>query len=71
MPGTFFYPLANELKQFLAFRHFFSHAYILDLDPDRMEPLAADMNDIFDKFKSEIDKVIVQPLNEPETAAKS
>lgn len=63
--------LANELKQFLAFRHFFSHAYILDLDPDRIEPLAVDINDIFNKFKSEIDNVIIQPLNELEKAAKS
>lgn len=62
--------LVNELKRFLAFRHFFSHAYILDLDPDRMEPLTADMNDIFIKFKSEIDKMIDQLLNEPEVTAK-
>jgi uncharacterized protein YutE (UPF0331/DUF86 family) len=58
--------LANELKRFLAFRHFFSHAYILDLDPERMEPLTADMNDIYYKFKAEIDEIINEPLNETE-----
>ena len=31
----------EQLRQFLAFRHFFSHAYALDLDPQRMEPLIA------------------------------
>ena len=31
--------LADRLSHFLAFRHFFSHAYALDLFPERMEPL--------------------------------
>jgi hypothetical protein len=30
----------SDLSRFLAFRHFFSHGYALDLYPDRMEPLA-------------------------------
>ena len=50
--------LAHELKRFLAFRHFFSHAYALELYPDRIEPLVADASDIFRKFKSEIGKLI-------------
>lgn len=49
--------LANELKRFLAFRHFFSHAYALDLYSERMEPLVKDVPVIFEKFKSEIDKL--------------
>lgn len=48
--------LTAELSRFLAFRHFFSHAYALDLSPDRMEPLAQRTKDIFNKFKSEINK---------------
>ena len=50
--------LSDELKRYLAFRHFFSHGYAIDLSPDRMEPLISAVRDIFRKFKSEIDKTI-------------
>jgi uncharacterized protein YutE (UPF0331/DUF86 family) len=46
--------LVTELKQFLAFRHFFSHAYALDLYPERMQPLVNKANKTFDMFRSEI-----------------
>ena len=36
--------LVSRLSQFLAFRHFFSHAYALDLSPKRMEPLVENAN---------------------------
>ena len=36
-----------SLKPFLAFRHFFSHAYALDLDPARIGPLVADAQAVF------------------------
>lgn len=48
--------LVGELSRFLAFRHFFSHAYALDLFPDRMEPLVVLAEELFARFKSEIDK---------------
>lgn len=51
--------LADDLKPFLAFRHFFSHAYALDLNPERMEPLATNTSKIFKQFKTEIEKLIV------------
>ena len=48
--------LAESLKRFLAFRHFFSHAYALDLYPDKMEPLASDALRLFALFKGEINR---------------
>ena len=50
--------LANELKRYLAFRHFFSHGYAIDLSPDRMEPLILAVRDVFKKFKKEIDEAL-------------
>jgi len=50
--------LAQELKRFLAFRHFFSHAYALDLISDRLEPLARDASQVFAMFKAEIENII-------------
>ncbi len=44
----------GELRQFLAFRHFFSHAYALDLDPERIEPLVANARDVFQAVTQEI-----------------
>jgi len=50
--------LEDELKQYLAFRHFFSHAYALELYPHRIEHLAKAVNSIFDMFKTEIEKAL-------------
>jgi len=50
--------LSDELKRYLAFRHFFSHGYAIDLSPDRMEQLAANVREIFKNFKNEIDKTV-------------
>ncbi len=47
--------LVEELKPYLAFRHFFSHGYALDLVPERMEPLARHAATVFNRFKGEID----------------
>jgi hypothetical protein len=48
--------LGAELRPYLAFRHFFSHAYALDLLPDRLEPLAARAKSVYKSFKQAIDK---------------
>jgi uncharacterized protein YutE (UPF0331/DUF86 family) len=51
--------LADQLKGFLAFRHFFSHAYALDINPERMEPLTTSSSELFKQFKSEIEKLAI------------
>lgn len=48
--------IIGELSRFLAFRHFFSHGYALDLFPDRMEPLVQEAAGVFRRFKKEIDR---------------
>lgn len=51
--------LANGLKEYLAFRHFFSHAYALDLQPKRFESLVSNIAKIFEGLKIEINKLII------------
>jgi hypothetical protein len=50
--------LLDNLKPYLAFRHYFSHAYALELFPERMEPLVKDAVALFREFKRQIDKMI-------------
>lgn len=47
--------LSTKLKPYLAFRHFFSHGYALDLYPERMEPLVTEIANVFEFFRTEID----------------
>jgi uncharacterized protein YutE (UPF0331/DUF86 family) len=49
--------LADDLKGYLAFRHFFSHTYALQLQPQRLEPLVSGIAAVFQKFKIEINKI--------------
>ena len=48
-------PLLEDLKRYLAFRHFFGHGYALNLLPGRMEPLVRDAEPVFIKLKGEIE----------------
>ena len=50
--------LLNSLKRYLAFRHYFTHAYALELFPQRMEPLAEDALNVFSEFRRQIDNAI-------------
>lgn len=49
--------LIADLGGFLAFRHFFSHAYALELIPDRMEPLARQAAGVFQRFRDELSRL--------------
>lgn len=44
----------ESLRPFMAFRHFFSHAYVLDLDPARMELLVGEASSVVDQVLKEI-----------------
>ena len=46
--------LRDILGEYLAFRHFFIHAYALDLHPAKMEPLVEQCENIYLLFKKEI-----------------
>ena len=48
----------NSLGQYLAFRHFFSHAYAFDLYADKMEPLVENSQEVYSNFKQEISKYL-------------
>lgn len=48
----------SHLGQYLAFRHFFSHAYALDLYPEKMEPLVENSQKLYSIFKNDIDKFL-------------
>ena len=47
-----------KIGAYLAFRHFFSHAYALDLDPDKLEPLIMNIQNVFNLFKKDIFKYL-------------
>jgi uncharacterized protein YutE (UPF0331/DUF86 family) len=49
----------DKLKDYLAFRHFFSHAYALDLNPQELEPLVKNLSKLYLDFKKEISKIII------------
>ena len=46
--------LADKIKEYLGFRHFFTHAYALDLNPEKIESLIENIIETFDEFKEEI-----------------
>ena len=48
----------SHLGQYLAFRHFFSHSYALDLYPEKMEPLVENSQKLYSIFKNDINKFL-------------
>ena len=51
---------AEELRRYLAFRHFFSHGYSFDLDKERIIPLVKDIEKILTCFRDDVSKAIEQ-----------
>ncbi len=49
---------AEELKRYLAFRHFFSHGYSLDLDKKLIIPLVKDVQGTLACFRDDINKTL-------------
>jgi uncharacterized protein YutE (UPF0331/DUF86 family) len=50
--------LRDRLVPYMAFRHFFTHAYGFDLDPQRLAPLLKDVRVICACFKAETRKFV-------------
>lgn len=48
----------GSLKQFLAFRHFFTHSYAFHLEFDRMQPLVQTAPKLLTSFKKNIQKFL-------------
>jgi uncharacterized protein YutE (UPF0331/DUF86 family) len=46
-----------RIRDYMAFRHFFTHAYAFDLDPQRLEPLVANLNGVDTAFRRDMEKV--------------
>ena len=46
--------LRDRLVPFMAFRHFFTHAYGFDLDPQRLQPLVREVCPVYVSFKKEV-----------------
>lgn len=48
---------SEALKGYLAFRHFFSHAYAIELDPARIVPLVEGANGVFKSLQHDVKKM--------------
>ena len=46
--------LRDRLAPYMAFRHFFTHAYGFDLDPERMAPLLRNVRAVYKSFQTEV-----------------
>jgi hypothetical protein len=47
-----------NIGQYLAFRHFFSHSYALDIYSEKMEPLVENIQEVYPLFKKEVKKFL-------------
>ncbi|MBF0239711.1 MAG: hypothetical protein HQM12_18580 [SAR324 cluster bacterium] len=49
---------AHQLRTYLAFRHFFVHAYVIDLDEERLEDLVQYIDEAFRNLKRDLSKFL-------------
>lgn len=49
---------AERLKEYLGFRHFFSHGYAFDLEKERLLPLAAELAETLRQFRKDVEKTV-------------
>lgn len=49
----------NMLAQYLAFRHFFRHAYGFQMDWDKMKHLTSNLPEIWESVKKDLEKFII------------
>ncbi len=50
--------LRDHLVPYMGFRHFFTHAYGFDLDPQRLQPLVRKVRPVFASFKKEAKRFV-------------
>ena len=50
--------LRDRLVPYMAFRHFFTHAYGFDLDPQRLAPLVREVRAVYACFKKEAKRFV-------------
>ena len=55
--GIISHKTSKAIAQYLAFRHFFSHAYAFDLHPERIVPLVKGAKDVFENLRMDIESL--------------
>ncbi len=68
-----FFPndVIDDLKQYMAFRHYFAHAYVLDIDPQRLEPLVGKLPEVFHAVKLALSVICTDRATVQTTAGTS
>ena len=54
----------EKLKEYLDFRHFFRHAYGVDLEWERMRPLVEGMREVFEGFERRVRLFLERVISE-------
>lgn len=62
--------LRDRLAPYMAFRHFFTHAYGFDLDPQRLRPLVREVRPVYASFKQEAKRFARRQRRRPRPSRK-